>query len=140
MRTLAFLALAALVAGCATNPAERDARQLALYRDHAGAPVESFPYFGRVSSWTPLGPESLAVWTSPSRAWLLEVDGACSDLVFAQGVQLSASTGRVNARFDHVTPIGTGVNSIPCRIREIRPVDVAAFREARRREKAAPQR
>ena len=136
MRIPAALVLTTLLAGCATDPARRDADQLALYRAHAGAPVPGFPYYGRMSSWTPLGDTSLAVWTSPSRAWLLEVDGPCNDLVFAQGVQLTAGAGRVHARFDHVTPIGTGLAAMPCRIREIRPIDVAALREARRRRDA----
>jgi hypothetical protein len=136
MRRLAPFALAALLAGCATNPAERDAQQLALYRQHAGEPVPSFAYFGRVSSWTPLGSEALAIWTSPSRAWLLEVDGPCNDLAFAHAVKLSSSTGRVHVRFDDVTPIGPGAHPMPCRIREIRQVDVPALREARRVAKA----
>lgn len=140
MRILASLALATLLAGCASDPARRDAEQLALYRDHAGTPVPSFPYYGHMSSWTPLGDTSLAIWTTPSRAWLLEVDGPCNDLVFAQAVQLTAGTGRVHARFDHVKPIGTGPGAMPCRIREIRPIDVAGLRAARRRQAASAGR
>lgn len=137
MRTrLAVLSLA-LLAGCATHPAERDRQQLDLYRAHAGEPVDSFRYFGRLNSWTPLGDEALAVWTSPSRAYLLEVDGPCNDLEFARAIQLSESAGMVHARFDDVTPVGTGTHPIPCRIREIRSIDVQALREARRQAKAA---
>lgn len=137
MNTLSVIALAALLSACATNPAMRDAEQLALHRAAAGEPVQGFSYFGRMSSWTPLGPEAVAIYTGPSRAWLLEVDGPCNDLPFAQAIRLSSSIGRVSARFDDVTPVGTGLNPIPCRIREIRPIDVAALHAARARARAS---
>ena len=140
MRIALSIAVAALLAGCATDPARRDAEQLSLYRQHAGAPVDSFPYYGRMHSWTPLGDEALAIWTTPSRAWLLEVDGPCNDLEFAQAIRLKSGMGRVHARFDDVTPIATGMQPLPCRIREIRPVDVAALREARRQAAGQPSR
>lgn len=130
---LIALALAAgLATGCASDAGLRNDAKLALYRQHAGAPVDSFRYLGRITSWTPLGPESLAIWTAPSEAWLLEVYGPCSDLEFAQAIQLSASVGRVHARFDRVTPLGTGVGPVSCHIREIRPLDTRALKEARR--------
>ena len=136
MRALAPILAFALLAGCATDPSRRDADDLALYRTHAGEPVDGFTYLGRFDSWTALGSEALVVWTTPSRAWLLDVYGPCSELSFATAVKLSSSTGRVNARFDHVTPLGSGMHQVPCRIREIRPVDVKALREARRQRKS----
>ncbi|WP_165924743.1 DUF6491 family protein [Lysobacter sp. N42] len=133
MRAIAPMLAITLLAACAGNPVRRDEQDLALYRQHAGAPVDSFSYLGRFDSWTPLGDESLVLWVSPSRAWLLDVDGPCNELPFAHAVKVSASTGRVHARFDYVTPLATGIRALPCRIREIRPVDVPALREARRR-------
>jgi hypothetical protein len=132
----AFLAFSVL-AGCASNPAHRELEQLATYRAHAGAPVDRFHYLGRMSHWTALGPEAVAIWTSPTRAYLLEVDGPCNDLAFAQAIRLSASTGMVHARFDDVTPLGTGIHPSPCRIREIRPLDVPALKAAQRATRAA---
>lgn len=137
MRAIVPVLALALLAGCASDPARRDADNLALYREHAGAPVDGFTYLGRFDSWTPLGSEALVVWTTPTRAWLLDVHGPCSELPFARAIKLSSSTGRVSARFDDVTPIGSGMHSIPCRIREIRPIDVPALREARRQARAA---
>lgn len=130
--TIAAAAVALLaLAGCATNAAQRTADQLALYRAHAGAPVESFPYFHPMTQWTPLGPDALAIWTAPSRAWLLDVSG-CQDLEWAQAIRLSDSLGRVTARFDRVQPLGTGLNPMSCRIEQIRPLDVQGIREAER--------
>lgn len=136
MRALLPALAVALLSGCATNPAQRDEDNLALYRQHAGAPVDGFSYLGRFDSWTPLGKDALAIWTSPTRAWLLDVS-LCNDLPYAQSIRLSAGAGRVSARFDDVTPMGTGLSPIPCRIEQIRPIDVPALREARRQAKAA---
>ena len=68
--------LALSLAACAsTGPTdyERDAANLALYRAHAVEEVGSIPFSGTVDRWTGLGETALAVWTSPSRAWLLEL-------------------------------------------------------------------
>jgi hypothetical protein len=132
MKTPILLASLALLAGCATGLSARDGEQLARYRAHAGAPVDSFRYLGRMDSWTSLGSETLAIWTSPSQAWLLELHGPCPDLDFARAIGISESAGRVHARFDRVTPIGTGTAGHSCAIREIRPLDVKAIRAARR--------
>jgi hypothetical protein len=127
----ALLATVALAAGCATDSAARTADQLALYRAHAGPPVPDFPYYRSFSEWTPLGRDAMAVWLSPTRAYLLEVPG-CDDLEWAHGIQISDTGGRVSARFDRVQPIGDGSVPISCRIEQIRPLDTRAIRDAQR--------
>jgi hypothetical protein len=127
----ALLATAALVAGCATDSTARTADQLALYRAHAGAPVSDFPYYHSFTQWTPLGRDAMAVWVSPTRAYLLDVPG-CNDLEWAHGIQISDTGGRVSARFDRVQPLGVGTVPISCRIEQIRPLDTKAIREAER--------
>jgi hypothetical protein len=124
------LATVALAAGCATRPVST-ADQLALYRAHAGPPVSSFPYYRSVTQWTPLGSEALAVWLSPTRAYLLDVPG-CHDLEWAHGIQISNSGSVVSARLDRVTPLGAGTMTVPCRIEQIRPLDAKAVRDAER--------
>jgi len=106
--------------------------QLALYRANARAPVESFQYFGRLDGWTPLGDRAVAVWTRPREAYLIEVDDPCPDLDFADAIGLTTQVGRVYARFDQVIPraFGGGARPVPCRIREIRPLDVKALKSA----------
>lgn len=127
----AILALAALLSGCATSrPSE--AERLALYRGHAGEPVKYFDYFGQINGWTPLGDRALTVWTRPNRAYLLELSGPCMDLDFAPAISISNQMGRVAARFDNVIVHGGGGSSMrfPCRIQEIRPLDVKALKAA----------
>lgn len=127
----AALALIAMSA-CATDPKQRDADRLALYRAHAGAPVQAFQYYGRLDGWTPLGDSALAVWTRPSQAYLLELQGRCPDLDFASAITVSNQAGRVYSRFDKVMVLGHGALPFPCHIGQIRPLDVKAIKQAQR--------
>jgi hypothetical protein len=133
------LLLAPMLVACATDGAQRDAGKLALYRAHAGAPVRSFHFFGRLDSWTPLDDRTVAVWTRPSEAWLLDLDGACNDLEFTPFIGLTSSAGTVSARFDKVLVRNTGGINLPCIIEAIRPLDVKAIKQAERGEHDASQ-
>jgi hypothetical protein len=132
------LLLAPMLAACATDRAQRDASQLALYRAHAGEPVRSFHFFGHIDSWTPLGDRAVAVWTRPTEAWLLELDGPCNDLEYTPVIGLTSSSGTVSSRFDKVLVKDTGGIQLPCFIRTIRPLDVAALKAAERAARAQP--
>ena len=136
MNRLILMALAAALAtaGCASYRMS-DADRLELYRTHAGAPINNFHYFGSYESWTSLGDSALAVWTRPKQAYLLELMGTCPGLDFARAISVSHQMGTVSARFDKVTVLGEPTPTIPCQIREIRPLDVGAIRddEAERR-------
>lgn len=116
---------------CASGARSRDAERLTLHRAYAGDPVGSFHYFGRVSRWMPLGPAALTLWTRPGTAYLLDV-GPCSDLPRASSIGLTHQAGRVLARFDKVLVADRGKRSFPCRIRQIRPLDVQALEQAER--------
>lgn len=144
-RVVPGLAVAAALAlgGCATNPAQRDAERLALYRAHAGPPVPSVQYFGSLNGWTPLGEDAIALWTRPSQAVLVEFVGGCPDIDFARAIRVSNQGGRVYARFDDVAVIdGSPMRAIPCRIATLRPLDVKAIRAQERglREAQAAER
>jgi Family of unknown function (DUF6491) len=139
---LAAVAATLAVSACASGGNLSEREQLALYRANAKPPVESFLYLGRIDGWTPLGDEALAIWTKPREAYLLEIEGPCPDLDFADAIGLTNQSGHVYARFDKVIPrrLGGGTpQPIPCWIREIRPLDVKALKAARQaaREKAA---
>ena len=117
-----------------SDPASREQEKLALYRAHAQPPVDRFRYLGRrLDGWEALGDAALAIWTRPNEAYLLELDGSCSDLEFAQGVGLTWQGDTVYARFDKVIPRVKGnPHVIPCRILEIRPLDEKALKDAER--------
>jgi hypothetical protein len=133
---LAALVVTVVSAGCASVGQMDDNAKLALYRANALEPVPSFHYYGNLSGWTPLGEVAVAVWTRPNEAYLLEVDGPCPDLDYAQAIALTQRSGMVYARFDKVIPHrgGSNTQALPCQIREILPLDVEAIKAA---EKAA---
>ncbi|WP_312915121.1 DUF6491 family protein [Stenotrophomonas sp.] len=139
--------LAAMLAGCATTGKLSSDERLQLYRSHAGAPVNSFKYFGSLNGWTELGDSALAVWTRPNEAWLLNLGGPCMDLSYAPAITVTNMMGQVSARFDRVIVHGSGpMAHVPCRIDSIQPLDVKALRasekemrEAKIAERAADQ-
>ncbi len=142
--SVAAVALLALLgAGCATTGLT-DAQELDLYREHAGAPVKSFSFFGSLNGWVPLGDAALAVSTKPGQAFLLELPGRCPDLDTAPAITVTNQAGRVYAKFDDVLVLGGPHTTfrMPCRIDTIRPLDVKALRRAHKqlREAKAAER
>ena len=137
MKTLLCALLAMLSLGaCASDRGLRDAERLSLYRAHAGEPVGSFRYTGSLNGWTPLGDSALAVWTRPRQAYLLTLNGSCPDLDFAPAISITHQFHTVYAKFDKVVALNRGSLTIPCHIREIRPLDVAAIKDAEREMRA----
>ncbi len=134
---LSAIGLLLAFSACAADPNIRDADRLALYRANAGASVDNFQYFGRLDGWTPLGETAVAIWTRPSEAYLLELDGTCQDLDFANAITGTNQFGRVYRRFDKVVVLGRGTSQIPCWIRDIRPIDVKALKQAEKDKRAA---
>lgn len=132
LRVSALLCAALAAAACASTSKLSDSERYTLYREHAGEPVKSFRYFGDINGWTPLDDSALVVWTRPSEAYLLDLYGPCQDLDFAQSIALTNLMGEVSARFDKVIVAGISSMRIPCRIEEIRKVDVKALRQTER--------
>ena len=139
MKRLLFAIVLLALASCTSNPAQRDADRRALYLAHAGEPVSSFRYFGSLSGWTPLGEDAVALWTRPNQAYLVSFKGSCPDLDFAPGISVSSQFNTVYTNFDKVTVLNPGTMTIPCHIREIRPLDVKAIKQAERERRANAQ-
>ena len=132
------LCLTLALAACATTgyDDDRDATKLALYRAHAVERVGHIPFSGSVDRWTGLGDTALAVWTSPSRAWLLELHARCPDLEHSYGIGFDSNDSQIDAGFDSVVPQSQGGIAIPCRIDTIHRIDVEALRAAERAQDA----
>jgi hypothetical protein len=115
-----------LMAACAQQPRLSPAERLELYRAHAGDPVNSFQFTGRLWGWRSLGDGALAVWTRSNQGYLVELTGRCQDLTLAHDIGLTSSMGgRVSAGFDRVIvhrPTGMTPNRVGCTIRTIRPI------------------
>jgi hypothetical protein len=136
---LPICAALAGLAGCATDIAQRDADKEAMYRAHAGAPVDKFRYFGSINSWTPLGDEAIAVWTRPNEAYLLEFTGPCQEIQFTPAISITNTFGQVAVPFDKVIVHSRSSVTVPCHIARIRPLDVKALKAARRAQDASAQ-
>ncbi|MEO8779335.1 MAG: DUF6491 family protein [Rhodanobacter sp.] len=136
---LIAVVMAGALAACSSVPyAQSEQQRQAAYVAAAGAPVRSFHFFS-LWSWEPLGDSELVVYTQPSRAWLLDLDGSCQNLEFTHAIGLTSSTGEVSARFDKVL---TGRRYMPCTIMRIRPINVKQLRvaqEAQRKINAEPR-
>lgn len=126
-----MLGIAGVLGGCASSGRVSEADTLALYRAHAGEPVPSFRAMTAITGWTPLADNVLAVWTRPSEAWLLDLDGACTGLRHAHSIDVTRNIGQVSARFDKVIVQGSGMDRrIPCTILSIRPLDTGALKQS----------
>jgi hypothetical protein len=135
-RITALAAAVLALPGCSslgsTAATERETASLARYEAAAGAPVGSFRFF-RIDGYNVLGDSAVAVWTSPRQAYLVAVEEPCPGLRWSLSIGVTSSMSRVYADFDRVqTRDGS------CRIRSIRPVDVAALRESERAARQAP--
>jgi hypothetical protein len=137
MKPVLFIfTLAGGLCACSHGPTLSTEDRLALYREHAGAPVNSFRLDRTpgIQNWTPLGDQAVAVWQSSNRGFLLELRNRCSGLGPASRISITNSLSQVATRLDSVVPrsaTGSAVG-MACRIETIRPIDGSALREAKR--------
>lgn len=128
---IAALALAISAIALASSPKQRDAENLALFQQYASPPQDSMHYF-RTDGFEYLGKNAqgdvaLALWTGPSKVWLLTLQSPCPNLDFANAIALTSFSGDVHARSDFVK-YGRGWQ---CRIESIQKVDYKALRAAK---------
>lgn len=122
-----------LLGACATTPREASADKLARYQSFAGEPVNSIPYSAAGSrGFEIIDEQHLVVETRPSQGYLFSLSGPCLRASSAPVLSITSQVGRVSAGFDRVSSLSQP--GMTCIIREIRPVDVQAMRNA---EKAA---
>ncbi len=132
MRTPIALILAAVLASaCATTGGGPDSLirrsddRLAKYEPYVGEPVDRVVAF-RYDSWEPISRTQLVVRTTMNDAYLLTVDGTCTDLPFAQSIGIK-TTGSQITKFDAVLVRGNR-----CLIRQIQPIDLRQMRADQR--------
>ncbi len=125
MKAMLVAILAALgVAACATGRIS-DADRLALYQQHAGAPVNQIRYLTPIG-WDRIDDQHVVLQMRPNESWLLRLSGPC--LQWSNGspfLGLSSFSGMSLSRLDKVIAPGS---QLSCLIQEIRPLDVKALR------------
>jgi hypothetical protein len=134
IRTSSVLAALLLLAACATSERMTAAQRLEFYRAHAGEPVRSINFTGRLWGWRSLGDSALTVWTRSDQGFLLELISHCPDLQFSSSIGLTTRTGRVSAGFDSVVVQRSNAQGgrTTCRIDTIRPLNTTVVKEAKR--------
>lgn len=135
---IAAIAAALVLAGCATGRLS-DTERLALYQQHAGAPVNQIRYLDPMG-WDRIDDQHVVLQMRPNESWLLRLSGPC--LQWSNGspfIGLSSFSGMTLSRFDKVIALGS--QQLSCLIQEIRPLDVKALRASEKalREKTAAQ-
>jgi hypothetical protein len=62
--------------------------------------------FGRMHSWRAIDNDTLIIWTSAHRPYLVELRRPSHDIRFAEYIGVTESAGRVHSRFDSVVVRG----------------------------------
>ncbi len=115
-----------LLGACASVP-NTDNQELQFYRAHAGAKVDSFNYLGHMDSWKALGSSTIALWTRPNEAWLIDLVGICNNLEYTPAIGIPRSVGQVRTGSEVLVHDPSGIEN-PCYIQAIRPLDAEAIR------------
>ncbi|HEX9877140.1 MAG TPA: DUF6491 family protein [Gammaproteobacteria bacterium] len=69
--------------------------------------IDSFHFYGRLDNWRAIDRNTLIVWTTPSRPYLVELMRGSPDLRFAQVIGLTSTIGNVHAKLDSVLVRGS---------------------------------
>lgn len=124
---LPVLIASLLLTACASNVREKAAELTAAYVGAAGQSVPEFRNSSGLYSWQPLSDQELVVYTQPRKAYLLSVS-FCPDLGAATAISVSSRLGWVTSGIDNVRSDNA---RYPCRIQQIRPVDLVKFEALR---------
>ena len=65
-------------------------------------PVDRIHHFGRFDSWRVVDRDTLIVWTTPSRPYLIELKRGSPDLRFAQVISVTSTIGATYAKLDSI--------------------------------------
>lgn len=79
-----------------------DASQMPAYEQ-----VSDFHFYGRLDSWRPVDRDTLILWATPFRPYLVELSRGSPDLRYAEVIGVTSTVGKVNAKFDSVLVAGT---------------------------------
>jgi hypothetical protein len=95
---------------------------------YAAQPIDHFDFEGERVTWRPLASNEALLWTSPDRAYLIEVGSTCPDLRLARRIAVTSTLNTVySLGLDYVK-----VRGEQCPIERIRPVDYGQLRADRR--------
>jgi hypothetical protein len=65
-------------------------------------PIDRFHFFGRFDSWSAVDRDTLIVWTTAFKPYLIELRRPSPELRFAHSIAITSSVGIVHSRLDSV--------------------------------------
>ena len=92
-----YAALATLLALGATSPSWAAGTESAAYE-----PVDSIHHFGRIDSWRAIDHDTLIVWTTPARPYLIELQRRSPDLRNVEVIGMTSTVGTTYAKLDSI--------------------------------------
>jgi hypothetical protein len=98
MKRFLLLSIVALGTAAAASATETGSERIMPMMN----PVRSFQVFGRLDAWQPVDRDSLIVWATPSRPYLVDLKYGSPDLRFSEVVGVTSTVGRVHAKADSV--------------------------------------
>ena len=126
--------LIATAASAATTKTDRQTRmdeRREFVTGFAGE-AQSSVRFSRFYDFEPLGTDTLLLYESLNRAYLVKIEDFCPDMPTAFKLGVDNSSSSLNVRLDSIVVRGNR-----CRIIEIRPVDVKAMKAAQKAKREA---
>ena len=117
---------AALLALCVAVPSYARTNDHQAIVDVPLEPVDSIRTFGRIQGWRALDRDTVIIWATGLRPYLLELARPSPDLRFANAIGVTGISGRVHSRFDSV--IVEGIRYPIRQIYRITPADAKALK------------
>lgn len=102
-----YTALTALLALGAASPGWTAGTTPASTDPSSYEQVDRFNHFGRLDNWRVVDRDTLIVWATPARAYLIELTRGSPDLRFAQAVGVTSTIGTTYAKLDSVLVRGS---------------------------------
>ncbi len=99
MKKIIFAAVLMLAGSLSAHATTSDGRADEYARP---VPVDSMVTFGRMHSWRAIDRDTLIIWTSALRPYLVELARPSADIRFAERIGVTGFGGRVHSRFDSV--------------------------------------
>lgn len=101
MQALTVLILAGLVLASSTSQAHTSEPVVVPPTAQLEA-VDKFHFFGRLDGWRAVDRNTLIVWTTPFKPYLIELRRPASGLRFAEYIGVTSTAGTVHAGLDNI--------------------------------------
>ena len=126
LTSAALLLATSVVSAEPRKTPEQIQAELARFSAAAGEPVDRYTNVAtHTVKFKPIGTDHVVVYTRPSTAYLLTLDGRCEGLPNAQAISVANGGRVVRSKTDYVFVAGPeNPGGMRCKIEQIQPVDL----------------